>query len=106
MRLAPLHRRLRQRGALGCGSCSASYGESSIPGRLTAKPPTPISGGAAALGLGFIAVLGLFALAVPVAFSVLFGRKYGLPGYVIGFFTPGFAYAVTRAISGSRKAIA
>lgn len=38
MKLAPLYRRLRQRGALGCGSCAASYGGASVPGRLTLKP--------------------------------------------------------------------
>ncbi len=51
-------------------------------------------------------VLGLMLLAVPIAFSILFGRKYGLPGYVIGFFTPSVGYAVIRAMNSAGRKIA
>ena len=104
----------------GCASCPPSgsqygrFGPLGDPLPLSTAPPSGTSnlrqkrGGALALAglVGIGGLLGLMLLAVPIAFSILFGRKYGLPGYVIGFFTPSVGYAVIRAMNSAGRKIA
>jgi hypothetical protein len=49
--------------------------------------------------IGGLLVGGALLLSVPVASSVIFGRKYGGPGYIIGFFVPGALMAGIGALS-------
>jgi hypothetical protein len=80
------------RGRIIGGYGSLSYGSLSY-----GAPEAKISGS----GMAALAGLGILALALPVASSVLVGRRYGWPGYVIGFFIPG---AIGSAIAAMRPA--
>jgi hypothetical protein len=84
-----------QYGALNYGSLQ--YGEDT---ESSEKPnPKPSPGTMAALG-----GLALVSLALPIASSVVFGRKYGGVGYILGFFVPGAIGAATMALAKSGSA--
>jgi hypothetical protein len=76
---------------------SLQYGEDT---ESSEKPnPKPSPGTMAALG-----GLALVSLALPIASSVVFGRKYGGVGYILGFFVPGAIGAATMALAKSGSA--
>jgi hypothetical protein len=54
------------------------------------------------LGIG-LSVGVLLLLGLPIASSITFGRKYGGPGYIWGFFVPGAIGAGIAALGGMGK---
>lgn len=56
---------------------------------------TTLSGPVALGGFGLILAL---ALSVPIASAVVFGRRFGGPGYILGFFVPAAIGTVLSAI--------
>jgi hypothetical protein len=49
--------------------------------------------------IGGLVLIGGIVLVVPITSSIIFGRKYGGPGYLLGFFVPGAIGAAIGAIS-------
>jgi len=75
----------------------SGYNTSKVDWTKTQYAGDDKSGSGISLGVGValaVAILGL-----PIASSVAFGRKYGGPGYVLGFFVPGALAAGIAAVS-------
>ena len=84
------------RGRIIGGYGSLHYGEAD-PKKDSEKELTP------GQKAGLVALVAV-GVAVPVASSILFGRKYGGPGYVLGFFVPGAIGAAIAALRGKTEA--
>jgi len=78
----------------GYGSLHYGVTDETLWAKSDTNTVSPAAGGAMLLGLGALA------LALPVASSIIFGRKYGGPGYIVGFFVPGAIGALISAVRG------